>query len=72
MEQRLEEHARRLPAKPVRRMLEIVKEVWRRSDETLGAEEAEGGLGLALDATGGQVVFWLDVVLDRRWETVMG
>ncbi|KAF2100044.1 hypothetical protein NA57DRAFT_38240 [Rhizodiscina lignyota] len=52
-EQRLEEHARRLPAKPVRRMLEIVREVWRRFDELLG-------------------VFWLDVVLDRGWETVMG
>lgn len=73
-EQRLEEHARRLPAKPVRRMMEIVREVWRQFDEALGVEDAELGIGLEMGAGigGGQGVFWLDVVLDRGWETVMG
>lgn len=54
VEQRLAEHGLRLPAKPVRRMIEIVREVWRRFDS--GIED----------------VFWLDVVIERGWETVMG
>lgn len=52
-ERRLEEFAMRLPEKPLRRCLQIVREVWRRGDEGMG-------------------VFWVDVVVQMGWETVMG
>ncbi|PSN69992.1 hypothetical protein BS50DRAFT_301913 [Corynespora cassiicola Philippines] len=50
---RLEEYALRLPAKPLRKMLELIEEVWRR-----------------LDA--GQNAFWIDVMNEMGWHTVMG
>ncbi|OCK83776.1 hypothetical protein K432DRAFT_321533 [Lepidopterella palustris CBS 459.81] len=53
VERRLNEFALRLPAKPLRRMLELVKEVWKRMDA-------------------GEDVFWLDVMFENGWETVMG
>ncbi|KAK3076514.1 hypothetical protein LTS18_012808 [Coniosporium uncinatum] len=53
-EARLREHSLRLPAKPVLRMIELVKEVWRRVD---------GGDGEC---------FWVDVMVEKGWETVMG
>jgi hypothetical protein len=52
-EERLGNHAVRLPAKPVRLMIALVREVWRRWD--LGEE-----------------VFWLDIMIANKWETVMG
>ncbi|KAI1869828.1 uncharacterized protein JN550_005418 [Neoarthrinium moseri] len=52
-EGRLRSHLSRLPAKPVRRILELVSEVWRRLDL-------------------GEDVFWLDVMIAHRWETIMG
>jgi hypothetical protein len=53
VDRRLNEFARRLPAKPLRRMQEIIKEVWRRMDE-------------------GQDAFWMDVMIEKGWQTVMG
>ena len=54
VEHRLDEFAVRLPAKPIRRMQDIVREVWRRFDA-------------GLDGT-----FWMDVMLDNGWHTIMG
>ncbi|KAF2703932.1 hypothetical protein K504DRAFT_417405 [Pleomassaria siparia CBS 279.74] len=52
---RLQECALRLPAKPMRKILELVKEVWRR-----------------LDGDGGRDAFWLDVMVEKGWHTLMG
>ncbi|KAF2476333.1 uncharacterized protein BDR25DRAFT_252259, partial [Lindgomyces ingoldianus] len=49
---RLEEYALRLPAKPLRKMIELVKEVWFRLDN-------------------GQEAFWIDVMVEKGWHTVM-
>lgn len=50
---RLQECALRLPAKPQRKILELVKEVWRRLDD-------------------GKETFWLDVMVEKGWHTLMG
>lgn len=52
-DRRLNEYALRLPAKPLRTMIELVKEVWRRLDD-------------------GQNAFWIDVMVEKGWHTVMG
>ncbi|KAF2270837.1 hypothetical protein CC78DRAFT_450446 [Lojkania enalia] len=52
-DKRLHEYALRLPAKPVRRAIELVKEVWRRLDD-------------------GESVFWIDVMIEKGWHTLMG
>ncbi|EKG11593.1 hypothetical protein MPH_11086 [Macrophomina phaseolina MS6] len=52
--ERLREFAKRLPSKPLMRMMQLVEEVWRR-----------------LDAGEGDV-FWLDVMWEKGWQTVMG
>ncbi|KAF1992415.1 hypothetical protein K402DRAFT_321226 [Aulographum hederae CBS 113979] len=57
-EGRLSELSRRLPRKPVERMMQILREVWGRVD----------GVGMGGDAD----VFWVDVMLEHGWETVMG
>ena len=51
--QRMTEYALRLPAKPLRREIDLVKEVWRRFDS-------------------GHDVFWMDVMIEKGWQTVMG
>jgi hypothetical protein len=51
---RLQEYAMRLPAKPVRKSIEILNEVWRRVDD------------------GQQNVFWIDVMVEKGWHTIMG
>ncbi|KAK7614338.1 fungal-specific transcription factor domain-containing protein [Phyllosticta paracitricarpa] len=48
--ERLEVFKRRLPRRPLERMLELVKEVWRRGGEA----------------------FWVDVMVEMGWQTVMG
>lgn len=53
VDRRLHEYAMRLPAKPIRTAIEIVKESWRRLDD-------------------GQDVFWIDVMVEKGWHTVMG
>ncbi|KAF2488902.1 hypothetical protein BU16DRAFT_216251 [Lophium mytilinum] len=53
VDRRLNEFAMRLPAKPLRRMQELIQEVWRR-----------------LDA--GDDAFWMDVMIEKGWQTVMG
>ncbi|KAF2868039.1 fungal-specific transcription factor domain-containing protein [Massariosphaeria phaeospora] len=50
---RLHECALRLPAKPLRKMIELVGETWRRMD------------------AGGEA-FWIDVMVEKGWYTVMG
>ncbi|KAF2241829.1 C6 zinc finger domain-containing protein [Trematosphaeria pertusa] len=50
---RMQEYSMRLPAKPLRQMIELVKEVWRRQDN-------------------GQNAFWIDVMNEMGWHTVMG
>lgn len=50
---RLQEYALRLPAKPLRKMIELIKEVWRRQDN-------------------GENAFWIDVMDEKGWHTVMG
>lgn len=52
--ERLREFAKRLPSKPLMRMMQLVEEVWRRLD----AGESD--------------VFWLDVMWEKGWQTVMG
>jgi hypothetical protein len=59
VEQRMAEFAFRLPDKPVRRCIDIVREVWKRADAARS------------DGTGGDV-FWVDVVVEKGWQTVMG
>lgn len=56
--QRLEEYAVRLPAKPLRKTIELVREVWRRLDE--GDEGQE------------ERAFWIDVMVEKGWGTLMG
>ncbi|KAF2738357.1 hypothetical protein EJ04DRAFT_459266 [Polyplosphaeria fusca] len=53
VDRRLHEYALKLPAKPLRKMIELVKEVWRRLDE-------------------GENAFWIDVMVEKKWYTVMG
>jgi hypothetical protein len=50
---KLQECALRLPAKPVRKIVDLVKEVWRRLDD-------------------GKDAFWLDVMVEKGWHTLMG
>ncbi|KAF2643530.1 hypothetical protein P280DRAFT_488549 [Massarina eburnea CBS 473.64] len=50
---RLQEHALRLPAKPLRKQIELIKEVWRRQDN-------------------GDDAFWIDVMDENGWQTIMG
>lgn len=50
---RLQEYSMRLPAKPIRKMIELIKEVWRRQDN-------------------GENAFWIDVMDEKGWHTVMG
>ncbi|KAF1958543.1 hypothetical protein CC80DRAFT_514666 [Byssothecium circinans] len=50
---RLQEHALRLPAKPLRKQIELIKEVWRRQDS-------------------GDDAFWIDVMDENGWQTIMG
>jgi hypothetical protein len=49
---RLQEFALRLPNKPLRQMIRLIKETWRQSDE-------------------GQDAFWIDVMNDKGWHTIM-
>ncbi|KAF2031237.1 hypothetical protein EK21DRAFT_88170 [Setomelanomma holmii] len=49
---RLQEFALRLPNKPLRQMIQLIKETWRQSDEGCDA-------------------FWVDVMNDKGWHTVM-
>ncbi|KAH7126714.1 fungal-specific transcription factor domain-containing protein, partial [Dendryphion nanum] len=56
---RLEEYALRLPGKPIRKCVEIVEEVWRRGDA--------GGI----EGKGDGEVFWINVMVEMGWETVM-
>lgn len=55
-EMRLQEFARRLPSKPLLKMLALLKEVWGRLDMALPEED----------------VFWVDIMIEKGWETVMG
>ncbi|KAK8230663.1 fungal-specific transcription factor domain-containing protein [Phyllosticta capitalensis] len=48
--ERLREFSKRLPRRPLERMMELVEEVWRRGGDT----------------------FWVDVMLEKGWQTVMG
>ncbi|KAM0816179.1 hypothetical protein AB5N19_01980 [Seiridium cardinale] len=50
---RLHFHLVRLPAKPVKRVIDLITEVWRLLDE-------------------GEDVSWLDVMVSRGWETIIG
>jgi hypothetical protein len=50
---RLQEYSMRLPAKPIRKMIELIKEVWCRQDN-------------------GENAFWIDVMDEKGWHTVMG
>ncbi|KAJ4286040.1 hypothetical protein N0V90_013387 [Kalmusia sp. IMI 367209] len=50
---RLQEYAMRLPAKPLRKMIDLIKEVWCRQDN-------------------GDNVFWLDVMDEKGYQTVIG
>jgi hypothetical protein len=52
-DRRLHEYALRLPGKPVRKMIDLVREVWWRLD-------------------GGGDAFWIDVMVEKGWHTVMG
>ncbi|KAF2105685.1 C6 zinc finger domain-containing protein [Lophiotrema nucula] len=54
VDQRLHQYALRLPAKPIRKCIELVKEVWRRLD------------------SGQDGCFWVDVMVEKGWHTVMG
>ena len=49
---RLEEYAHRLPNKPLRQMIKLIKETWRQSDE-------------------GKDAFWIDVMNEKGWHTIM-
>ncbi|KAL6705865.1 hypothetical protein ACN47E_006325 [Coniothyrium glycines] len=49
---RLREFAHRLPNKPPRRMIQLIQETWRQSDEGLDA-------------------FWIDVMNDKGYHTIM-
>ncbi|KAF2460540.1 fungal-specific transcription factor domain-containing protein [Lineolata rhizophorae] len=63
VEGRLNAFMLRLPSAPLIRMLELVKEVWRRSD----------GVGVGGNRRGGgRDVFWMDVMVERGWQTLMG
>ncbi|KAK8155799.1 fungal-specific transcription factor domain-containing protein [Phyllosticta citrichinensis] len=48
--ERLTEFKRRLPRRPLERMMELVQEVWRRGGDA----------------------FWVDVMVEMGWQTVMG
>lgn len=50
---RLQEYAMRLPAKPLRKMIDMIKEVWCRQDN-------------------GDNVFWLDIMDEKGYQTVIG
>ncbi|KAF1841582.1 uncharacterized protein K460DRAFT_292461 [Cucurbitaria berberidis CBS 394.84] len=49
---RLQEFSLRLPNKPLRQMIRLIQETWRRSDD-------------------GQDAFWIDVMNEKRWHTIM-
>ena len=52
-----------LPPKPIRRCIDIVEATWRKMDDQ--AKEAEGPL---VEDT----IYWMDVMIERGWETTMG
>jgi len=43
-----------LPAKPIRQMLNVMRETWRRLDD------------------GNSNVYWMDIMMEKGWETIMG
>ncbi|KAJ4374276.1 hypothetical protein N0V83_003017 [Neocucurbitaria cava] len=49
---RLQEFSLRLPNKPLRQMIQLIQETWRRSDD-------------------GQDAFWIDVMNEKGWHTIM-
>ncbi|KAF2819865.1 hypothetical protein CC86DRAFT_361233 [Ophiobolus disseminans] len=49
---RLQEFALRLPNKPLRQMIKLIKETWRQADD-------------------GQDAFWIDIMNENGWHTVM-
>jgi Fungal specific transcription factor domain len=50
---RLRAFLRTLPAKPIVRMIEMLKETWLRLDD-------------------GRDAFWMDIMIEKGWETIMG
>ncbi|RAH42734.1 Zn(II)2Cys6 transcription factor [Aspergillus brunneoviolaceus CBS 621.78] len=65
---RLADLTRILPRPPLERVGDLVREVWRRADDAgaCGGEEGGGGQEDPEEA------FWLDVMMERRLETIMG
>ncbi|KAJ9661675.1 hypothetical protein H2198_001851 [Neophaeococcomyces mojaviensis] len=57
---RLHQLAAQLPAQPVYVIIELVTEVWRRLDASSSDEKK-------IDD-----VFWMDVMIEKGWETIMG
>lgn len=53
---RLEEYALRLPGKPIRKCIDMVTEVWRRLEKGHDGDD----------------VFWIDVMVEKGWGTIMG
>ncbi|PYH79801.1 hypothetical protein BO82DRAFT_339442 [Aspergillus uvarum CBS 121591] len=66
---RLADLTRILPRPPLERVGDLVREVWRRADDA-GAGAGAGAYGEG--AEDGEEAFWLDVMMERRLETIMG
>lgn len=64
---RLETLAHLLPPKPHKQCIFVVKEIWRKMDRlALGAPGGEVPVGTA------DSVFWMDIMIENGWETIMG
>ncbi|KAF2205861.1 hypothetical protein GQ43DRAFT_476965 [Delitschia confertaspora ATCC 74209] len=62
VDRRLGELVMRLPRKPIVKVVDIVREVWWREDNAYGRKVEKGG----------REVFWMDVMVEKGWQTVMG
>jgi hypothetical protein len=61
-----------LPPKPIGVCIELVRETWRRCDQAAPAGSLTGwGQGQG-GATAPEAVWWVDVMMERGWETMMG
>ncbi|OJK02008.1 hypothetical protein ASPACDRAFT_1865673 [Aspergillus aculeatus ATCC 16872] len=65
---RLADLTRILPRPPLERVGDLVREVWRRADDAGAGGGVEGGGGQEDQ----EEAFWLDVMMERRLETIMG
>ncbi|KAF7563663.1 hypothetical protein G7046_g458 [Stylonectria norvegica] len=67
---RLETLLRLLPPKPHMQCIFVVKEIWRKMDA--GAATIPRDESTNFGEGSGDAVFWMDVMIENGWETIMG